>query len=481
MAPRPKIVTANVSQRALFHVLNEVLTLDQNSGLRLSLKASRYKDIEALIATTPEKAYDLTYMSFDVTTGKYVEQGLLRSEHDSIIALRKFLVFKEAQLLRPFTPSDWLSVTEEEFDEYQGSFFTVEPSTKPGTTTLGKFSLPAFKKETRYFQDPPRHAKVENSPDPKYFRLLPCDVELFPEHPEDEGTVSDTRSESEDDNYLENFLIDEEIHFVADDTATHGTTACESFDPRDPDDDFQGSRSFNENIVPENFCGNTVSDFQGPRDLYTVPVPGSFSDDQTTKIHGTNIMTTIGTMVPQQNRDTCTLPDAPICYDTDQKFRSHGIPTNSTTSLTDYRYPPVVTTNTMHSDIVGGIPTNCSGRQGSRLFPVGSSLLGRPPDHVQHIPSGIHTINCSRQGLPKFPDGPHILGRPPDNRPSSNGIIHSSNHTSSYESYGITIGTYHTLLGRPSDPQFDYHASMRSIHDSKSYPDFNMGNDLCEC
>ena len=150
---RARSAAMKASQKAFSHVLNNVLALEKDDGLRLALQAANYKQIETLLATTVRKAYNLRYMAIDPGTGIPTEQGLLLSEHDIIMALRGFVVFKEEfQLRRRITPADWLFVTKYEFDTYHRScyyqiFVAENDPVKPQFYLDGAIRRPAYKQE----------------------------------------------------------------------------------------------------------------------------------------------------------------------------------------------------------------------------------------------------------------------------------------------------------------------------------------------
>jgi hypothetical protein len=147
--------------------------------------------------------------------GNPADLPLLLSEEGLLNALKGFAAYTEARIGRPLTPEDWLAVTEDEFDEYQGSSNLIffDPSRPaaglpPAVTatlqsTVGQVApeVLAFKrgikrdqslfpvyKEEKDWDDWQRRTRaqataqgVENVLDPTYVPVLPQDVELFKE------------------------------------------------------------------------------------------------------------------------------------------------------------------------------------------------------------------------------------------------------------------------------------------------------------
>ncbi len=63
----------------------------------------------------------LTYKGKD-DDEKLVDLPILPSEQGLISALKGYAAYNEAHMGRSLTPADWLKVTEESFDDYQGYF-----------------------------------------------------------------------------------------------------------------------------------------------------------------------------------------------------------------------------------------------------------------------------------------------------------------------------------------------------------------------
>ena len=124
-------------QDALKHVLKHVLGLPDQSGIRLSLNAAGFTKIGQVISMSTSTISLLAYKT--KVGGVNINVQLLLSEEETLIALQGFASFRENQLGRPFTPDDWVTVTEGEFDTYQGSFhgkLTPPPTTPmPGVGT----------------------------------------------------------------------------------------------------------------------------------------------------------------------------------------------------------------------------------------------------------------------------------------------------------------------------------------------------------
>jgi hypothetical protein len=147
--------------------------------------------------------------------GDPADLPLLLSEEGLLNALRGFAAHMEAHLGRPLTPADWLQVTEDEFDEYQGSanlifFNPSRPAAGLAPTvsatlqaTVGQVApeVLAFKrgikrdqslfpvyKEDKDWDDWQRRTRaqataqgVDNVLDVSYVPVLPQDIELFKE------------------------------------------------------------------------------------------------------------------------------------------------------------------------------------------------------------------------------------------------------------------------------------------------------------
>ncbi|MGL4351678.1 MAG: hypothetical protein ACRCT2_14160, partial [Plesiomonas shigelloides] len=147
--------------------------------------------------------------------GNPADLPLLLNEEGLLNALKGFAAHMEAHLGRPLNPGDWLQVTEDEFDEYQGSsnliFFDPSrpaaglPPTVSATlqTTVGQVApeVLAFKrgikrdqslfpvyKEEKDWDDWQRRTRtqataqgVENVLNMSYIPVVPQDIELFKE------------------------------------------------------------------------------------------------------------------------------------------------------------------------------------------------------------------------------------------------------------------------------------------------------------
>ena len=196
-------------------MLDNVLCLSSSSGLRLALQVGGYVKIQPVLSITSASIKMLRYKGRDAN-GDPADLGLLLYEEGLLEALKGFAAFKEAHLGRPLTPPDWLAVTEEEFDEYQGSsnmiFFNPNrpaAGLSPGTlaavtqTTVAQVApeVIAFKrgirrdqslfpiyKDEKDWDDWQRRIRaqataqsVENVLDPTYVPVLPQDKELFME------------------------------------------------------------------------------------------------------------------------------------------------------------------------------------------------------------------------------------------------------------------------------------------------------------
>ena len=202
------------SEDALAHVLDNVFVLSKDSGLRQALQKGGFKKIQSVLTMSNAILSTLTYKGKDAN-GKPADLPVLPSEQGLINALKGFVAYSEAHMGRPLTPDDWLAVTEELFDEYQGSSHLIffDPS-KPSAglpptvsaalqTTVGQVApeVLAFKrgikrdqslfptyKEEKDWDDWQRRTRaqataqgVENVLDPNYVPVLPQDIELFKE------------------------------------------------------------------------------------------------------------------------------------------------------------------------------------------------------------------------------------------------------------------------------------------------------------
>lgn len=127
-----------MSQEALRHVLDNVLCLPRDSGIRLSLQAAGCVKIQQVVSMSPANIKALSYKTRAVNTS--INMGLLICEEETLQALQGFARYKRDHLGRRLTPDDWLEVTEDEFDEYQGSADFLLPSTPPTPVAFGGHS-----------------------------------------------------------------------------------------------------------------------------------------------------------------------------------------------------------------------------------------------------------------------------------------------------------------------------------------------------
>ena len=103
------------------HVLDIVFALDETSGLRLTLQAIGLNEIHDLLTLSENDVYALSYIAPDPDTGVYTTLGPSLYEKSLVLSLTGFAVFQGSRLGRALTPSDWFLVTQDEFDDYQGS------------------------------------------------------------------------------------------------------------------------------------------------------------------------------------------------------------------------------------------------------------------------------------------------------------------------------------------------------------------------
>lgn len=209
MAPK------TVAEEALTHLLDNVLMLGRDSSLRQALQAGGYKRIQGVISMDIATLQTLTYKGKDATTGKAIDLNIISSEQGLIKALKGYAAYNEAQLGHRLTPDDWLAVTADSFDDYQGSshliFFNPNqpsaglppPVAATLQTTVAQVApdVLAFKrgikrdqslfpvyKEERDWDDWQRRTRaqataqgVENVLDISYHPVVPQDKELFNE------------------------------------------------------------------------------------------------------------------------------------------------------------------------------------------------------------------------------------------------------------------------------------------------------------
>jgi len=159
------------SQEALKHVLDHVFCLGRDSGLRQSLQAAGYLKISQVISMSSASMKALSHKA--KVAGVVVNVNLLLSEEEFLTTLQGFARFKHNQLGRPLTPVDWSLVTEDEFDEYQGSYH-MNPGTPHTPTPTGGLMTP-----------PPSNVSQPTAPPPmsevaSFRRGIKRDQSLFP-------------------------------------------------------------------------------------------------------------------------------------------------------------------------------------------------------------------------------------------------------------------------------------------------------------
>jgi len=134
------VSTSPTSQDALMHVLDHVFCLARDSGLRQSLQAAGFTKIHQLIGMSAATMKALSYKA--KVAGVVSSIGLLLSEEELLLALQGFARFKANNLGRPLTPADWSSVTEDEFDEYQGNYHQTPVTSHPPMPSSGTSIVP---------------------------------------------------------------------------------------------------------------------------------------------------------------------------------------------------------------------------------------------------------------------------------------------------------------------------------------------------
>ena len=120
------------SEAALIHILDNVFVLAKDSSLRQALQQGGYKRIQGVVGISNTTLASLTYKGKDASN-KAVELPILLREQGLINALKGYAVYTEARMGRPLKPKDWLMITEEAFDEYQGTSHMIffDPSRPP--------------------------------------------------------------------------------------------------------------------------------------------------------------------------------------------------------------------------------------------------------------------------------------------------------------------------------------------------------------
>ena len=141
MGTPPNASTPSANTRdALKHVLDNVLCLPHTSGLRQSLQNAGFVKIQQVVSMSTTTMKALSYKTKVAST--VVNMGLLLSEEETLMALQGFARFHIARLGRPLSADDWCSFSEEEFDEYQGSYHANCIATPPPMTPVGTPFMP---------------------------------------------------------------------------------------------------------------------------------------------------------------------------------------------------------------------------------------------------------------------------------------------------------------------------------------------------
>jgi hypothetical protein len=115
------------SKDALNHVLDNLFGLPRDNGLRKALQAAGYFKIPQILYMSSSAMKSLSHKT--QVAGKPVTIGLLTGEAELLEALQGFAAFMESSIGHPLSSADWMVISEEEFDEYQGSVHsrTVSP------------------------------------------------------------------------------------------------------------------------------------------------------------------------------------------------------------------------------------------------------------------------------------------------------------------------------------------------------------------
>ena len=159
--PSPGVVTPSViagsstvdSRAALKHVLNNMLCLPTNSGLRQALNAAGYYKLSMVLAMSEPVMQSLTHKA--KVAGALVDVGLLPSEEGLLMALQGFARFQEHQLGHTLSPKDWVQFSEEDFDEYQASYHMSPLPSNPTPMTPVSTTMPPAGLSSPAYVPPP--------------------------------------------------------------------------------------------------------------------------------------------------------------------------------------------------------------------------------------------------------------------------------------------------------------------------------------
>ena len=148
----PSVIAASSSvidsRAALKHVLNNMLCLPTNSGLRQSLNAAGYYKLSMVLAMPVPFMKMLTHKT--KVAGAAVDVGLLPSEEVLLLALQGFARFKEHQMGHTLSPKDWILFSEEDFDEYLSSYHTSPLPSNPAPTTPVNIPIDLLKRDSTW-------------------------------------------------------------------------------------------------------------------------------------------------------------------------------------------------------------------------------------------------------------------------------------------------------------------------------------------
>ena len=124
------VTPSGVTARDAFkHVLDNMLCLPNDSGIRLALNSAGYTKIQQVVSMSGATIKSLKYKK--KVAGQISDFNLLLGEEETLIAVQGFSRYKTTQLGRPLNNDDWCSFSEDDFDCYQGNFHSNFAPTTP--------------------------------------------------------------------------------------------------------------------------------------------------------------------------------------------------------------------------------------------------------------------------------------------------------------------------------------------------------------
>lgn len=157
-------------------MLDNVLVLAKDDGLRMALQNAQYVKIQSLLAITTSTLQGLTYKLRN-QAGDIEEHHLAPIHESTVESLKRFAVYKEKEKGDVFAAADWLKVTEEEFDNFQGSSFNIY-------FNPGKHALPVSN-PTGSNTQPVQAPQVLSAEVHNFRRGIKRDQSLFPAYKEE--------------------------------------------------------------------------------------------------------------------------------------------------------------------------------------------------------------------------------------------------------------------------------------------------------